>query len=96
MCRLADSRVLRHSVGRRVALAGIVATARHAPTKNGDTMQFVTLEDEYGVFEVTLFPDLCSRMPYLRLGPYLVEGVVEKQYDVVTITARRFELVSGE
>jgi len=90
--RLIDSRALGRSVGRRVTLAGIVATARHAPTKNGDTMQFVTLEDEYGVFEVTLFPDLCSRQPYLRLGPYVVEGDVENQYGVVTVTARRFDL----
>jgi DNA polymerase III alpha subunit len=93
---LCDSRQLRSLVGRSVMLAGIVAAARHTPTKNGDTMQFVTLEDEYGIFEVTLFPDICSRVPYLRLGPYRVQGYVEEQHGVVTITAKRFELVPLE
>jgi DNA-directed DNA polymerase III PolC len=88
---LVSSRDLPACTGRRVRLAGLVATARHTPTTDGRDMQFVTLEDEWGLIEVTLFPGTCTPIAYLTLGPYLVTGVVEEQYGVVTVTAHRFE-----
>ena len=80
-------------LGKRVHMLGILATTRGTPTKNGDIMQFVTLEDETGVFEVTLFPKMYSRVRRLLTdgGPYLVEGKVEEQYDSISVTAHRFE-----
>ncbi|HLJ94996.1 MAG TPA: DNA polymerase III subunit alpha, partial [Gemmataceae bacterium] len=53
---LITSRELPDYSGRQVRLAGLIATARHTPTADGRTMQFVTLEDEWGLIEVTLFP----------------------------------------
>lgn len=88
---LHDSRSVPRSVGRRVRLAGLVAAARHTPTKRGDEMQFVTLEDEWGLAEVTLFPGTCPPAAYLALGPYLAEGKVEDHYGVVTVLATRFD-----
>jgi DNA-directed DNA polymerase III PolC len=90
---LITSRELPDHAGRLVRVAGLVATARHTPTTNGRTMQFVTLEDEWGLIEVTLFPGTCPPVAYLTLGPYLVTGVVEEQYGVLTVTARRFEKI---
>jgi DNA polymerase III alpha subunit len=87
---LITSRELPDHTGRLVRVAGIVATARHTPTADGRTMQFVTLEDEWGLIEVTLFPGICPPIAYLTLGPYLATGVVEEQYGVRTVTARRF------
>jgi len=78
-------------LNKRVKLSGLVATARHTPTSDGRDMQFVTLEDEWGLIEVTLFPGTCSPVAYLTLGPYLVTGRVEEQYGVLTVTAERFE-----
>jgi len=89
---LATSRDLAARRGRCVQLAGLTATARQTPTVDGRTMQFVTLEDEWGLIEVTLFPGTCPPLPRLRLGPYLVSGTVEDQYGVCTVTAERFEL----
>jgi DNA polymerase-3 subunit alpha len=91
---LITSRELRDRAGRLVRVAGLVATARHTPTANGRTMQFVTLEDEWGLIEVTLFPGNCPPVAYLTLGPYLVTGVVEEQYGVLTVTARSFEKIT--
>lgn len=88
---LLTSEELPQYIGRRVKLAGLVATARRTPTADGRQMQFVTLEDEWGLIEVTLFPGACPPVGYLSLGPYLVTGVVEQQYDVLTVTAKRFE-----
>src|SRR5262249_53668317 len=77
---LLTSRDLAGQVGRRVRVAGVTATARQALTEQGRVMQFVTLQDEWGLMEVTLFPDTCPLPAQLLLGPYLVEGMVEEQY----------------
>ncbi len=89
---LHDSRRLRSLLGRPIRLAGLVATGRYTETKNGEEMQFITLEDEWGLVDVTLFPRICPPLAHLGMGPYLVEGEVEEQYGVLTITARRFYL----
>jgi DNA polymerase-3 subunit alpha/error-prone DNA polymerase len=85
------SRDLAPNVGKRVRLSGLVATARHTPTSDGRDMQFVTLEDEWGLIEVTLFPGTCEPVAYLAMGPYTATGRVEEQYGVVTLTAEKFE-----
>jgi DNA polymerase III alpha subunit len=87
---LQDSRQLATRIGRPICLAGLVATGRHTETKNGEEMQFITIEDEWGLVEVTLFPRLCPPVPHLGVGPYIVEGEVDEQYGVLTVTARRF------
>jgi DNA-directed DNA polymerase III PolC len=88
---LHNSRDLRARVGKPIRVSGVVATARHTPTSDGRPMQFVTLEDEWGLIEVTLFPGTCPLAPYLALGPYLAGGRVEEQYGVLTVTANSFQ-----
>ncbi|MFW6107322.1 MAG: DNA polymerase III subunit alpha [bacterium] len=77
--------------GETLRAAGVVAATRSTTTRKGEPMRFVTLEDETGIFEVTLFPRVCRR--YSRLvdgyGPYLVEGKVEDQYGAVSMNAWR-------
>jgi DNA-directed DNA polymerase III PolC len=92
---LATSRDLPDHVGRRIAVAGVTATARHTLTSQGRPMQFVTLEDEWGLIEVTLFPGVCPPGPYLTLGPYIAHGTVEEHYGVLSLAAQRF-VRSGE
>jgi DNA polymerase III alpha subunit len=89
---LHDSRSLPARVGRKIRLAGLLATGRHALTSRGQEMQFITLEDEWGLFEVTFFPgtDLPTGRPAgTSLGPYLIEGKVEDHYGALTVTATR-------
>ena len=52
-------------------------------------MQFLTLDDEEGIFEVVLFPDVYRKVRFLLdgPGPYIVEGRVEDQYGAVTVHA---------
>ena len=47
--------------GKRVTLCGWVVTYRHVGTKHYRNMMFVTLEDQRGVYEVVLFPDVYDR-----------------------------------
>jgi DNA polymerase-3 subunit alpha/error-prone DNA polymerase len=89
--RAFDSRSLARSVGRRVRIEGIMATARIAMTAREEPMEFVTLEDEHGLFEAVLFPQTFRRYRSLvgTLGPYEVTGKVESRYDALAITVER-------
>ena len=86
-----DSRGLAASTGRRVRITGIMATSRVTVTAREEPMEFVTLEDEHGLFEAVLFPQVfrqCRRF-LGTLGPYEVVGKVETRYDAVALTAER-------
>jgi DNA-directed DNA polymerase III PolC len=82
--------------GRRIRTGGVVATGRSAQTERGLEMQFITLEDEWGLMEATIFPGTCPLLSNLTLGPYLVVGVVDEQFGVFTVTAEQFMLVSQD
>jgi DNA polymerase III alpha subunit len=92
-----DSRGLAASSGRRVRITGIMATSRVALTAREEPMEFVTLEDEHGLFEAVLFPQVlrqCRRF-LGTLGPYEVVGKVETRYDAVALTAERIVRVES-
>ena len=92
-----DSRRLARHVGRRVRIAGVVEALRTTPTQKGRHMMFLTLEDEFGLFEVTVFPNAFRRRADLtRYGPYIVAGRVEEQYGIVTMTADRVSLFQAD
>ena len=75
-------------VGRRVALAGMVAGTRTIFTKKGDRMAFVTLEDLQGRCDLTVFPKTFASTPEHLLeegSVVLVRGKVEKRDDHINI-----------
>jgi DNA polymerase III alpha subunit len=86
-----DSRALPGLVGKRVELLGVMATARITETARQELMEFVTFEDEHGLFEGVFFPDAFRRYRSLlgTLGPYVIEGKVESRYDAVALTVER-------
>ena len=90
----ADSRHLPHRVGRRIRIAGVLEAHRTTQTQRGQTMRFLTLDDEYGLFEATVFPSVSRglRISLAQYGPYIIEGKVENQYDTLTLTADRLTL----
>ncbi len=66
---------------KKVHIAGFVADRKRIKTSNGRSMVFLTMEDEFDLFEVTLFPKV-----YLRVGerifrkPLLdIEGIVQNR-----------------
>jgi len=80
-------------VGRNVRIAGVLEAQRTARTQTGRTMTFLTLEDEQGLFEATVFPRTYAAVGVLdRYGPYVVAGRVQEQYGSVTVTAERVEV----
>jgi DNA polymerase III alpha subunit len=82
-------------IGRKVTVAGFIATARRARTNDGRVMGFVTLEDSTGLAEVSFFPDqiqlyrsICSS-PSTALrtggGPVWVKGKVTEHLSSITL-----------
>ncbi|MDQ3774672.1 MAG: DNA polymerase III subunit alpha [Pseudomonadota bacterium] len=65
--------------GAKVRIAGLVAAARRLVTRGGRIMQFVTLEDEHGLVETVLFPDVYASLqdPVTTPGPFIFGGRVE-------------------
>jgi error-prone DNA polymerase len=77
--------------GSEVCLAGLVVCRQRPSTAKG--VLFVSLEDEYGIANVVVYPPLFDQQRTLILTqPFLlVYGRVQRQGTVVHIIARRFE-----
>ncbi|MFC1462432.1 DNA polymerase III subunit alpha [Verrucomicrobiota bacterium] len=78
-------------IGEQIRLCGIAAAARTTPSKNGKRMCFLTLSDEDGLFEITMFPAIYERYKAMfarcGMGLFCVSGKVESQYNAISITA---------
>jgi DNA polymerase III alpha subunit len=75
--------------GRRVRIAGAVITRQRPGTAKG--FCFLTLEDETGIANVIVRPDLfdASRTVIVREPFLLVEGVLQQQDGVTSVRAER-------
>jgi error-prone DNA polymerase len=81
--------------GRRVRVAGMVITRQRPGTAKG--FVFLTLEDETGVSNVIVRPDLFDRerMTVIRQPFLLVEGVLQHQDGVLSVRAERLQAIEG-
>jgi len=88
--RALDLRSARH--GRRVRVAGMVITRQRPGTAKG--FVFLTLEDETGIANIIVRPDLFARDRLLIIEePFLiVDGVLQTQDGVISVRA---ETVQG-
>jgi len=90
------AREMEQHEGKRVKMVGWAFTHKRITTrKKRETMEFISMEDLTGTFEVTVFPRIYRRYaPLLHgNGPYLIEGRVEREYGVCTLTAERIEIL---
>jgi error-prone DNA polymerase len=81
--------------GRRVRVAGMVITRQRPGTAKG--FVFLTLEDETGISNVIIRPDLFDRerMTVIRQPFLIVDGVLQHQEGVLSVRAERLEGMSG-
>ena len=79
---------LNHFIGKRVQFAGWLVTGKRVQTRHGDTMEFLTFEDETGIVETTFFPETYERFCHMvdRNRPYVLGGKVEVDWGAVTLT----------
>jgi error-prone DNA polymerase len=81
--------------GRRVRVAGMVITRQRPGTAKG--FVFLTLEDETGISNVIIRPDLYDRerTAVVRQPFLMVEGVLQHQDGVLSVRAERVEGIQG-
>ncbi len=81
--------------GRRVRVAGMVITRQRPGTAKG--FVFLTLEDETGISNIIVRPDLFDRerMVVIRQPFLLVEGVLQNLEGVLSIEAERVQGMEG-
>jgi error-prone DNA polymerase len=81
--------------GRLVRIAGAVIVRQRPGTAKG--FVFLSLEDETGIMNAILTPDFFQRykLPVLESGFLLVEGVLQKQDDVISVKAEHVEGLRG-
>jgi error-prone DNA polymerase len=81
--------------GRLVRVAGMVITRQRPGTAKG--FVFLTLEDETGIANVIVRPDLFDRerMTVIRQPFLLVEGILQHQDGVLSVRAERLQGIQG-
>jgi error-prone DNA polymerase len=91
--RASDLRGARH--GRRVRVACMVITRQRPGTAKG--FVFLTLEDETGVANIIVRPDLFARDRLTIVDePFLlVDGILQNQDDVISVRAERVLAMRG-
>src|SRR5512142_3508495 len=82
--------------GRRVRVAGAVITRQRPGTAKG--FVFLTLEDETGIANVIVRPDLFARdrMTIIQEPFLLVEGTLQLQEGVTSVKAERVLPLTGD
>jgi DNA polymerase III alpha subunit len=80
---------------RKVKIVGLVADRKRIKTSNGKNMVFLTMEDEFDMFEVTLFPNVYQRVgERIFRKPILdITGTVQNEISGLTVVAERVEVV---
>ncbi len=97
--RFVKARDLKAHVGMEVSMVGWWITHKSVYTRNGEPMKFVTFEDQTGLFEVVVFPDVYKRYSHLLLGapyPYLIRGKVEEEKGAIAITASHIHIMNRQ
>ena len=79
---------LHKHVGRRVTTIGWWVTGKVVTTKEDEPMEFISFEDTSALYETTFFPQTYARFCHMlnRSRPYVLTGLVEEDFDAVTLT----------
>jgi error-prone DNA polymerase len=77
--------------GRRVSLAGLVLIRQRPGSAKG--VCFITLEDETGIANLVVWPDVFEAQRKIVMGARLmvVHGVIQRDEDIIHVVARKLE-----
>jgi DNA polymerase-3 subunit alpha len=82
----ATSKDLPARIGGHVTIAGMLEAKRLTPAAGGREMMFLTLDDEFGMFEAAFFPDQTDMDQFNSYGPHIITGKVTEQYDTISLS----------
>lgn len=90
------ARDLDQYVGKEVTLVGWLLTEKIVSTKNGEPMEFMTLEDQTGMYDATVFPNIYRQYCHLLATnqAYVLTGLVEEHFSTVTVTVKTLQLLT--
>ncbi len=83
-------------VGKEVTLIGWLLTEKIVSTKKDEPMEFMTLEDQTGMYDATVFPNTYRQYCHLLATnqAYVVTGLVEEHFSTITVTVKTLRLLS--
>jgi len=83
-------------IGKTIKIAGWLVHSKRTATVHHEYMKFLTLEDETGIFEATLFPRVYAEHGHILhdRGPYIITGEVEEDHGYIIVTAKNLRRVS--
>lgn len=86
---LVAARDIPKKLNKFVTIVGWLITYKRVRTIKGELMNFITLEDQTGLVEVTLFPKPYKRcgQVFFDRGPFIVKGQVVQKEGCFTVTA---------
>lgn len=83
--------------GARIAAAGLLLRPHRPPTRSGKITVFLSLEDEFGLLDVTVFERVYFQYGAFifgeQQGPLLVRGTVQRRGNGVSLMADRLSFV---
>ncbi|HEX2955598.1 MAG TPA: DNA polymerase III subunit alpha [Chitinispirillaceae bacterium] len=87
---------IRKYIGKKIAIAGWCITSKTVSTSGGESMEFVTFEDETATFEAVFFPETYKNFAaHLSWqAPFMIYGKVTEEFDVEVIEVERVERIS--
>ncbi len=79
-------------------VVGVVAASRRTPTRSGEEMLFLTLDDGADLVECVLFPAIYRRAVGIlgSFGPYLAEGTIDAPLGAATLRVERLTLLAPD
>jgi len=82
-------------VGKMIWVCGVWITAKTVETKHGDSMQFVSWEDETALFESVLFPKVYKKFRAVLdpMEPYLIYGKVMDDLGAISLDVREIRRI---
>ena len=87
---------LEQYMGKVVTLIGWLLTEKIVSTKKGEPMEFITLEDQTGMYDATVFPNSYRQYCHLLATnqAYVVTGLVKEHFLTVTVTVKTLQLLT--
>jgi error-prone DNA polymerase len=89
---IAGKDLSRH-VGKRVTTVGWYVTGKATSTRKDEMMEFISFEDTTAIYETVFFPQAYNKFIHMISNdrPYLLKGLVQSEYDAVTLTVEHVE-----